>query len=126
MAFDKAKLAHPNRRIERVELDAGEVWVKELTCAETAQLMERAARPKIDPRGGVDPAASVIWQIILSCYEGEDKDARRVFGDGDEHLLYNLRMEEMARLNAAINRVNGQSETEVQALTSFFGPTPDS
>ena len=120
--FDKqAARSRKNLRREKVTLDCGDVWVREMTCAEAMQLGERAARPAVDPRGGLDPGESVLWQILLSCYEDDSDDASRLFTEApdDVRIIYGLRLEEFNELMQAVNRVNGRDASEVELLRDF-------
>lgn len=120
--FNKQEAGQSRRRFEWVSLDAGDICIRELTVKETIALTERSSRPSIDPRGGVDPGEAVLWQILLSCYDGEGDDARPIFSDtepADIRTIYGLRAEEFNRLLMAINRVNGQDATEADLLRDF-------
>ncbi len=121
--FDKTKMRTDGsrRRKELVSLDAGDLWVFEMTVAESAGLADRASRPAIDPRGGMDPAATIVYQIMLCCYESDEPGANRVFNDADIPLIHSLRMEEMTRIVQAIQRVNGLNPEEVDVTRDFFG-----
>lgn len=120
--FDKqAARSRRNLRREPVTLDCGTIWVREMTCAEAMTLGERAARPSIDPRGGLDPGESVLWQIILSCYEDDSDEAPRLFTEApdDVRIVYGFRLEEFNELMQAVNRVNGRDASEVELMRDF-------
>lgn len=119
--FDKSAV-RVGRRSEWVALDAGDVCVREMTVQEAMTLTERAARPAIDKRGGMDPTEMVLWQILLSCYVDDSEDAARLFSENDPadiRVIYSLRFEEFGELMGAINRVNGKDATEVDLLRDF-------
>ena len=120
--LDLTKLAGDRRRREWVTLpDLGRVCVRSMTMSETITTVDLAVRPAIDPRGGVDRQELALWQIALSCYDGDGAEAKRLFDDHQVHLIRNLTMEEYNRLIGAINRVNGQDATEAELLQDFTG-----
>lgn len=118
--FDLTHLRSQKRAKERVDLEAGPVWVWAMTVAETVQLAERAVRPKFDPRGGVDPTESLLWQIALSCYYGEEDGSERIFTENNLMDLYRLPLAEFKLLALAVQRVNGQNATEAEVMKDFF------
>lgn len=113
-------------RHEWVPLEYGDVCVREMRLPELVQVLEIAARPKIDPRGGVDPGTSAVWQILYSCYESEARDALPVWPHNPEGIaeVADLGMETFLILMKAIQRVNGMDDKEVEAFTSFFPQRP--
>lgn len=114
-------------RFEWVSLPAGDVCVREMRVAELVGLMELAARPKIDRRGGFDPGSSAVWQILYSCYMGEEPDAAPVWPHNQEGMreVMALSMETFTAIMKAIQRVNGMADSEVEVLTGFFPTSPE-
>lgn len=119
----KPGAAASQRRREWVSLPSGDICIWELTVADSTQIVERAARPEIDPRGGCSPAKSVAMQILLSCYDGEEDGAGRIFEERDLAAIYALPFGEFDLLLQAINRVNGKSATELERLRDFTAAT---
>jgi hypothetical protein len=119
--FDKTRLSPSTRRKVPVELQGQTLWVWEMTIAELSQLVERTMRPAIDPRGGSDPTASLVWQILLSCYDSDAEDAKRVFDEADLPMIFGLRLEEFAGLRTGIAQANGTTKDEVDGLVDFIG-----
>lgn len=109
----------PQRTREWVSLADGDVCVWSMTAAESIQLADRAARPGIDPRGGHDTGALILFQIIFSCYDGEDDDAKRIWGDVDLVSVGSLAQREMEAILAAINRVNGKDAATEEIVRDF-------
>jgi hypothetical protein len=108
------------RRFEWVELPEGEVCVWSMNMAEATQIAEQASRPKIDPRGGVDAAASGAWEVFFSCYSAEpgDPEARRVFPDVG--IVYDLPWDDFQALIQAAMRVNGKDAETVESTGDFM------
>jgi hypothetical protein len=120
--FDKAAASQAKRRGEWVDLDCGSIYALEMTVAESVQLAEKAARPSIDPRGGLDPGESVLWQILLGCYVDDSPDSPRLFSQesaADIKLIYSLPFAQFQLLMAAINRVNGRDAEEAELMRDF-------
>jgi len=122
--FQVPTTATADRRKEKVTLKWGDIWVWEMTVAEALHLLERAARPSFDPRGGVDQGESVIAQITGSCYHGDQEGAELVFTPANLLDVYKLPYEDFEKLVQAIARVNGKDAKEVESLKSFFETTP--
>lgn len=124
--FDPKAPPLDRRRIERVELDGGVVYVKEMTAADALFCNEHSLR-----RGGgpaesqIDMSALMIWQIMRSCYRGKESQAPLTFEVSDMPAIQRLRAEEWNRLRDAINKVNGLAEAEVSALRDFTAVPPD-
>lgn len=124
--FDKqAARSRCHLRHEWVSLDCGDLCVREMTAAEATTLAERSQRPAIDPRGGLDTTETVLWQVLLSCYQDDTDTAERVFAENapDIAIIMGLRLEEFQRLMVAINRVNGRDATEIEVLRDFSAMT---
>jgi hypothetical protein len=109
----------PERVREWVDLGDGEVCVWSMTAAEFIQLTDRATRPAIDPRGGVDTGALVLFQIIFSCYDGDEDNAKRIWGDVDLVSVGSLKQGQVEDLLAAINRVNGKDASSEEITRDF-------
>jgi hypothetical protein len=92
-----------------------------MTAQEAMTLSERAQRPSIDPRGGLDPGESVLWQIILSTFFDDGEEAERVYSETPEDVkaIMDLRFEEFQLLMQAINRVNGRDAREAEVMRDF-------
>jgi hypothetical protein len=111
----------PPRRKEWVDFpscDSG-VWVWEMTVAESAQILQRSARPSVDPRGGHDQSAIIAAQLMVSCYDSDEDGAKRIFGDADFSAIYALPFRDFDVCIQAINRVNGKDATEQEILEAF-------
>lgn len=105
-------------RQEYVEFSDGTyVWVRGLTTLQWAGLRERSQRR--DPRGGTDETAALLIQIVMSCFEGEEPEAKRVFSDLDLDKAGALPAEQTLAIMAAIQRVNGMAATEQEILRDF-------
>lgn len=99
--------------------DGRSLCVWGLTAAQYATLKERAARSPGDPRGGEDPGVSILIQIVMSCYDGEGPEAKRIYSELDLDKAGQLSFDEFLLVMGAINRVNGMDAT-VQELTRDF------
>src|SRR3712207_4591902 len=77
--YRKDEAEREPRRCEWVSLTHGDVCVRAMTVSELLQIQDRAQRPKIDPRGGIDPGWSALLQVALSCYDGEGEDAEPIW-----------------------------------------------
>lgn len=121
--YEPKKPGDIRRRTEWVELADGDICVWSLTAAEAAETAERSARPKIDPRGGLDPGAAAAWEIVIAAHRGEptDEEHGRVFTDIGQVLC--LPYEEFSLLMQASNRVNGKDPTEVEIRKAFTEAT---
>lgn len=108
----------PELRSEWVLLRKGEVCVRELTAAEYAGMRQQSARPSIDPRGGSDPTAIILVQIVMSCYDSEEPGARPLFPTME--AAGRLPFEDFQKVMAAIARVNGLEATEQEILRDFL------
>jgi len=116
-------------RKEWVELpDGRSICVHGLSTAAYASLKSRCARHPNDPRGGDDPAMLYLVQLALSCYDSDEPDAKRIFGDLDLDKAGLLTFEEAIPVLAAINRVNGldASLQELQRDFMLARPEPSS
>lgn len=109
----------PKREREWISLAGGDVCVWSMSAAEALQLADRAARPAIDPRGGHDPSALVLFQVIFSCYDGEEDDAKRIWQDVDLVSVGSLSQKDMEAILAAINRVNGKDAATDEVTRDF-------
>ena len=115
------------RRHEWVSLTYGDVCVRALTVSELLQIQDRAARPKIDPRGGLDPGWSALLQVSLSCYDGEEEEAQPIWPcTADLRSLApigKLPIADFTKIMEAVQRVNGMDAEEVNILQDFTRAT---
>ncbi len=100
--------------------DGSYIWVRELTVAEMAQILDRSARPSIDPRGGHDQTALMMQQVVCSCYDSDEPGAGRIFSGLDLSGVASMRGEEFERVVAAIQRVNGKDATSEEITRDFL------
>jgi hypothetical protein len=122
----EALLQEEQRRREWITLKSGRVCVWELSVPELMQITEKSQRPRIDPRGGMDPTESVLWQIMLSLFDGDGDGAKRIFDpQNPQHAKAVFRMgaQDFKRIMEVIARVNGSDEVELEALRAFTGAT---
>lgn len=120
--FDREKALSFKPRTEWVSTSCGRLCVRAMRMSEYFQLSERSQRPKIDPRGGVDTGEAVLWQIFLSCYQGEGPDDPPTFSADsaeDVRAIYSLSTQDGLLILGAINRVNGLDATEAELLRDF-------
>lgn len=120
--FDREKALACEPRTEWVSTSCGRICVRAMRMSEYFQLSERSQRPKIDPRGGIDTNEAVLWQILLSCYQGEDPNAPPTFSaDSPEDIraIYSLKTQDGLKILGAINRVNGVDASEGELLRDF-------
>jgi hypothetical protein len=118
--FDIQALENVTYNSEWVTLSQGQLCVRELSAADKLFVMERSQRPTAPGASPTIDAGSVLmWQIIVSCYDGPGKEARRVFEMKDLPLLQQMRGTDWERLIAAIERVNAVADTEVSAREAF-------
>jgi len=116
--YDPSRPTQP--RGEWVDFSDGRsIYVRGLTAAQYASLKSRAARSPGDPRGGEDPAAAILIQIVLSCYDGEGADARRIYSDLDLDKAGALSFDEFLLVMGAVNRVNGMDATVQELMRDF-------
>lgn len=125
--YRKEEAEKDPRRCEWVSLTHGDVCVKAMTVSELLQIQDRAQRPRIDPRGGIDPGWSALLQVALSCYEDEDEDAPPIWPCSLDLKtlapINRLPIADFTKIMEAIQRVNGQSPGEVDALVDFSRAT---
>lgn len=113
-------------RHQWVNLSDGRICVRELTAADAIMAMERARRSPNDPRGPMDPMASVVYQIALSCFTGEEMTAGRVFSDEQIGSIYLLLKWEFDLLVDTMNELGGMSAAELEETEAFLGARPGS
>lgn len=111
------------RRKEWVELaDGAGLWVWEMTAAESLTMGRNAERHPQDPRGpGIDGSESLLWQVMLSCYESDEEGAPRVFADHMAPAVYQLAHRDYRAILEAIARLNG-TDSEGGAAVDHFTP----
>lgn len=120
--FDPKAPPIDRRRCERVELDGGVIYVKEMTAADALFCNEHSLRRGGGPADAqIDMSALMLWQIVRSCYRGKEPEAPPTFDVSDTPAIQRLRAEEWNRLREAINKVNGLADEEVAALEDFTG-----
>ncbi|HEY9014960.1 MAG TPA: hypothetical protein VIM84_07850 [Gemmatimonadales bacterium] len=122
-AYDHEGADRHSRRFEWVSLTHGDVCVRAMTVSELLQIQDRAQRPKIDPRGGLDPGWSALLQVALSCYDGEDEGARPIWPCSLDlkslSPIGRLPIQDFTAIIQAVQRVNGMEGSEVDALADF-------
>jgi hypothetical protein len=122
--LDRAKLkAKPVLRKEWVSIEAGDVCVWGMTAAEMLSLGQRAQRPAVDPRGGMDTNAAAAWLVALCTREDDSDGSPRVWDDISYQEVFNLSGDDFQTLSFAAQRVNGQSRAGIEALEDFIGAT---
>lgn len=113
-------------RKEWVEFpDGRSLCVWGLTAAQYAQLKTRSARHPGDPRGGEDPGVAVLLQIIMSCYDGDEPGAGRIYSDLDLDKAGQLSFDEFLLVMSAVNRVNGMDATLGELMRDFTAARPE-
>jgi len=112
-------------RKEWVSLPGGDICVWELTVAESTQVLEKSERPSVDPRGGYNRGAMRVQQVMMSCYDGEQDGAKRLFGEADLLHLYRMPLAQFESLVAATDRVNGKGAGEAERLEDFTPAEPE-
>lgn len=124
--FDPNEPVLDKRRWERVELDNGVVYVKEMEASDLLFCQEHSTRAPGGPvHLAIDMAGLQIWQIVVSCYRGPEAGAARVFEVIHTERIKRFRREEWLRLREAIERVNGMTEQEADGLRDFTAVPPD-
>jgi hypothetical protein len=115
------------RRCEWVSLTHGDVCVRALTVSELIHIQDRAARPKVDPRGGIDRGWAILLQISLSCYDGEGPDAKPIWPASLDLKslgpIGRLSATDFNAITQAMERVNGGDPEEAQLLKDFSRAT---
>lgn len=111
------------RRREWVAVPGFKVCVWELTMEEDQTILNNSQRPAIDPRGGYDRGEMALWQIALSCYNGDGDNAERIWPDQKAHLIRSLPERIGKPLLIAINRINGEDPEEEEILRDFSQAT---
>ena len=109
-----------HRRGEWVDLDTGRVYVREMNARDSLFVLEHSQRqgPPGTP-AGLNIGNLQTWQIIVSCYQGEESQAGRIFEITDVEAIQSLRAAEWRKLLEAIERVNALSDAEVSDLEGF-------
>jgi len=110
-------------RREKVILPTGYVWVWGLDTAEMLAVKERAMRPSIDPRGGVNESAATAWLVAMCTRREGTVGSPRVWDDLSYDKVLRLPAEVSGKLVQACRRVNGMSEEEVEATEDFSKAT---
>lgn len=112
-------------RKEWVTLPGGDICVWELTVAESTRIIEKSERPAIDPRGGHNQGAMRVQQVAMSCYDGEQDGAKRIFSEAELLHLYRMPLYQFELLVAATDRVNGKGAGEAELLEDFTPAAPE-
>lgn len=115
--FNPKAAATAPRRHEWVRLYAGRVCVQEMTAADTLFVLERAQR--LGAGHGISGTEIMLWQVVVSCYDGPGPEAKRIFEITDLAVVQGLRNSDWQRLQQAIERVNMLEDAEVAALEDF-------
>lgn len=125
--YNHEEAERTTRRCEWVSLTHGDICVRALTVAELLQIQDRAQRPKIDPRGGIDPSWSALLQVALSCYKGEEETAAPIWPCSLDMKslgpISRLPIADFQKIMEAIQRVNGQDPEEIRLLEDFTRAT---
>lgn len=125
--YHKEEAERQPRRCEWVSLTHGDVCVKSMQVSELLSIQERAMRPKIDPRGGLDPGWSALLQVAYSCYDGDSEDAQPIWPVSLDMKslspIGRLPIADFTAIIEAIQRVNGMAGAEVDALVDFSRAT---
>lgn len=124
--FDPNEPIIDRRRLEKVTLDNGVLWVKEMEVADLLFCQEHSQRAPGGPAYlAVDFSAMQIWQIVVSCYRGPEPEAARTFEISHTNRIKKLRPEEWLKIRQAIENVNGMADEEAAALRDFTAAPPD-
>lgn len=116
MRFDQERA---ERRKERIETEAGDIWIWEMDAGDTARVTEYATRPEFDPRGGIDLLEAINWQLALSCYHGPEEGAERIWPDEKVHRIREMPNRLFSQIMREWKRVHGQGEAEIRAVRDF-------
>lgn len=111
------------RRKEWVRLDTGRVCVWEMEAADTLFIVEHSLRPGRE-KTTLAATDAMLWRVLVSCYNGAEPGAGRIFEITDLPRIQRLRKTEWDRLLAAIERVNGTDAEEVPLLQDFTAAAP--
>lgn len=113
----------PERQKEWITLSGGDICLWALTMEEFSRIHDYSLRPPIDPRGGVDNKEAALWQIALSCYDGDGTDAERLWPDERVSEIKAMPAHDFSDLMVAINRLNGRDATTEEVMRDFTGET---
>lgn len=109
-----------HRRGEWVELEDGRLYVREMNARDSLFVLEHSQRPAGPGQGmGLNLGSLQTWQIVVSCYNGEGPEARRIFDITDVEAIQSLRSAEWRKILDAVERVNALSDQEVSDLADF-------
>ncbi len=118
--YNPALRQEVQRRFEWVPVDDGEICVWEMTVNETLSLVSNSMRPPEWPGSPVDEQSAILWQIMLSCYDDEPPTGKRMFQDHQADDVGRLKHHEYRDLMAAIGRMNGTGDNNLEGLNDFF------
>lgn len=108
---------------EWVELSSGDwICVWEMSVAQTLQMAENAQRHPNDPRPGINQQEAGIWQLMYSCYAGEEPGSARIFADHMADKILELSPDDFNRLMRATDTVGGAGKEVAQAREDFTAP----
>jgi hypothetical protein len=122
--FDAKAPVIDRRRKEWISLDSGRLCVWEMAAADTLFIIEQSVRPGRDRPLVPIAGDAMLWQVVVSCYKGDQPGAERVFQITDLARIQQLRKSEWDRLLAAIERVNATDAAEVERLQDFTPAAP--
>jgi hypothetical protein len=123
--YDPQARTEASRRFEWVALDEGEVCVWEMQVAETLRLVSAAMRPPDFPGNPIDETEAILWQIMLTCFDDEPPQGKRIFADHMAPEVTRLKHHEFRALMQAIGRLNGTGDRNLEGLNAFFARGPD-
>lgn len=99
------------------------VWVWGLATCDSLSIIERSTQGGVAEASGISKARQLQLQIMLSCFDGDQPGACRVFTDADVAPINEGSWEAFSQIVIAIAQVNGQSESEADALRDFSPAT---
>ena len=108
------------RQKEKVNLSNGRfVWVWDMEAGNWLQGTERAII-RAGPRAGQQSIAdTLVWRILVSCYDSDEPKARRIFNEEDMLLIYRLPSRDFQKIITAIDRVNGTDPETTEEVEAF-------
>ncbi len=110
----------PERQKEKVILSNGRfVWVWDMDAANWLQGTERAVI-RTGPRAGAQSITdSLIWRVLVSCYDSDLPGARRIFNEEDVLQIYRLPSRDFRAIIDAIDRVNATDPESAEEALDF-------
>jgi len=104
--------------------DGRGVCVWQLSVPDTLRLSSYSQRHPQDPRPGPNEEEAAIWQIALSCRNGEEPGAERIFSDQNARRVLELDPEDFSKLLAAAGRLMGLGKEAANGREAFTPPAP--